>query len=353
MEDLRALIDQADHAGLLIAVDRLAAAGDWDGLQSLSDRCRAAVEMGRQLWGVAQHIEYRLALEAPPGHAAAVLRPGAARFALGPLPEVAATTHTWAAMAPRIDEPVSRAAFAQERVVQGEDLRSAAVGSHLGASPPLALTNWEPRYTLPRYRDRTAAFPQPEVATRHIAVGTRTEPVTALPPDDAVHAMTAVVETWIAESSGRVRAVAVEGSAHQAISALAPSSAFGIAPITGAEALSLLQWAGASGGAYGHRRGGAAGRFAAWWAAAALAGLDWPAGMPAGVDEDFTADLGEAIDELEWFRWVGTAGDTGWTLRLAVEDPVDGLAWSIDATDQRDDGVSDPSTAPGAFPGTP
>jgi hypothetical protein len=39
-----------------------------------------------------------------------------------------------------------------------------------------------------------------------------------------------------------------------------------------------MAWAAASGGAHGPRPGAAAGRFAAWWAAATLTDLhaDWP-----------------------------------------------------------------------------
>jgi hypothetical protein len=70
----------------------------------------------------------------------------------------------------------------------------------------------------------------------------------------------------------------------------------------------------------------ASGRFAAWWAVAALAGLldDWP------VDPD---RLGEAAHELRWFAWDAAEPITGWSLRLAVEDPLDGLAWALSASD--------------------
>jgi hypothetical protein len=106
MEDLRALVDRADPDELLIAVDRLCAASAWDALTELAARCRAATEYGRQLWGVAIHVEYRLAREGPPDEAARVLRPGAGRFALGPLTEVAAGGHTWDQLAPHLSDPV-------------------------------------------------------------------------------------------------------------------------------------------------------------------------------------------------------------------------------------------------------
>jgi ABC-type cobalamin transport system ATPase subunit len=85
MRELQGLVDAADVTELLVAVDRLVAGRAWDDLTDLARRCNDAVEYGRQLWPVAMHVDYRLALEAPPAYAGGVLRPGAARFALGPL----------------------------------------------------------------------------------------------------------------------------------------------------------------------------------------------------------------------------------------------------------------------------
>ena len=90
------LVEVGDLDELTRHIDRLCSAGDWDGLVDLRDRCRRALERGKQLWPAASHAEYRLALEAPGQWAGAVLVPGAGAFALGPLPEVAASTHTWA-----------------------------------------------------------------------------------------------------------------------------------------------------------------------------------------------------------------------------------------------------------------
>jgi hypothetical protein len=97
-----------------------------------------------------------------------------------------------------------------------------------------------------------------------------------------------------------------------------------------ADALCRLAWAGASGGAHGRRRGAAAGRFSTWWALAALTGLaapddEWP--PPA-------AELGEAAASLRWAVWSPPGPRLGWSLHLAVEDPEDGLAWAIGATDR-------------------
>jgi hypothetical protein len=90
------------------------------------------------------------------------------------------------------------------------------------------------------------------------------------------------------------------------------------------QAVAVMAWAGASGGAHGRRRGMASGRFAAWWALAALAGeLDrWP-------------DVSGALGRLRWFRWDRLEPSKGWVLRLAaqsVETP--GRAWAVEATDE-------------------
>ena len=98
--------------------------------------------------------------------------------------------------------------------------------------------------------------------------------------------------------------------------------------VSAADALAVMAWAAASGGAHGRRRGMAYGRFSAWWAVAAVAGRldDWP------FRPD---DLGAAADGLRWYRWADGEGDsaTGWSLHLAVEDARRGRAWAVRATD--------------------
>ena len=110
--------------------------------------------------------------------------------------------------------------------------------------------------------------------------------------------------------------------------------------IDAAQAMASMAWAGASGGAYGRRRGSPAGRFAAWWAAAQVAGLDWP------VDP---AELGEALAEIEWHAWEPDALDGGWRCHLAAHDPVEGLSWAVAAHDsyrEGDDPLSEDSATP-------
>ena len=95
MSTLRDLIEASDLNGLVRYVDALVERRDWSGLVETRDLCEEATERGKQVWGVAHFAEYRLALDAPAEFALPVIRPGAGRFAQGPLWEVAASSHTW------------------------------------------------------------------------------------------------------------------------------------------------------------------------------------------------------------------------------------------------------------------
>jgi hypothetical protein len=138
-------------------------------------------------------------------------------------------------------------------------------------------------------------------------------------------ALLELARAWTSESNGRAEAVAIEGDAMAAIATLGPPRARA-AEISPTDALAWMAWVGASGGAHGRRRGMASGRFGAWWAAAALTGLldDWP---------PVPTELGAAVDELRWFAWDAWEPETGWRFHLAVDDPGDGLAWAVAATD--------------------
>ena len=85
------------------------------------------------------------------------------------------------------------------------------------------------------------------------------------------------------------------GSADDAVRALGPP-AWTTRPLTAAEAVAWLAWAGASGGAHGRRRGAALGRFGALWVLAAILDLadEWP--VPLDL-------LGARADALRWFWW--------------------------------------------------
>jgi hypothetical protein len=317
------LVELGDLDELVRHIDRLVDAADWPGLVELRDLCRAALDRGKQLWPAASLAEYRLALDAPAAVAASVLVPGAGHLALGPLPEVAASTHTWAELAGAVPDGPLVTITAHERVVRGDDLRHDERVDRRVVDLPPVLQPWEPDYALAEYLAAEARFPSPPPP----ALEAVELPPAGRPVDDpdAVAALLALPRAWTAASNGRAEAVAVQGDAAVAIAALGPPRARW-APLTPADALAHMAWAAASGGAHGRRRGAAAGRFDAWWALSALVGLvdDWP------VPPD---ELGEAAAELRWFAWDAWEPDTGWRLHLAVDDPAEGLAWAVAATD--------------------
>ena len=306
-------------------IDRLAFDQDWDGLLELRNLCRSALERGHQLWPVAARAEYRLALEAPAAWAGPLCEPGAGRFAPGPLAEVAAATHDWHELAPHLPVGPGAAHVAHERVLRGDDLTDDDTIDRSVIDVPLVLQPWEPDYPLAEYEVAEARFPAPTAPTGGGDVDLSGGAPTSVTDRDVVEALVELARPWSVESNGRAEAVAVEGEAPDAI------AAFGVRDVTvwqvsAAEAMAHMAWTAASGGAYGRRRGMAAGRFAAWWAAAALCGTTdaWP--VP-------PEELGEAISELRWYLWDSRVPSTGWSLRLAVDDPADGLAWALTASD--------------------
>jgi hypothetical protein len=321
-EELDRLVGRNDPDELVRFVDRLTLDADWDGLVVTARACRAAASTGRQLWPVSSLAEYRLALRAPGQWAAAVLTDDAGWFALGPLSEVAASTHTWAELASWLAPGPIAAYVAQERVLRGEDLRGAEVATEV-LELPLVLQPWEGLYALPEYKDDRATFDPPAIPPlRPVAL-----PATAAPlvdSDDGTLALAELAGHWARHSDGRVEVRCVQGDHCAAIAALGVARAR-VAELDAAQALAWMAWGSASGGAHGRRRGGAAGRFGAWWAAAALAGLDWPPDPEA---------LGAAAGELRWFWWDADEPATGWQLHLAVSDPADDIAWALSAIDQ-------------------
>lgn len=352
VDDNARLVESGDLDELTRQVERLCAVRDWEGLVDLHHRCRQALERGKQLWPVASHCEYRLALEAPGPWAAHALTMGTGQFGFGPLPEVAACRHTWHELSTAVegtavgDSPPRRAASAgslpptversavlaltaHERVVRTEDLRADPVVPLLPPvlDLPWSLQLWEPTYPLAEYHTDRVAFPSPPLTglghpEAPAPRGTRCE---TLDDPDATGALRDLAETWVTESNGRAEAVCVRGDALGAVRSLgAPRPR--LQEIAGSDALALMAWTAASGGAHGRRRGMAAGRFAAWWTVAALGGLtdDWP--VPA-------EEIGDVVQALCWYRWDVGEPETGWVLRLAAADPDEGLAWVVAATD--------------------
>jgi hypothetical protein len=324
--DLNALIERSDLDGLVAAVDRLCADEAWDGLVSLGERCRAALERGRQLWPVASHIDYRLALQAPAKWAASVLLAGRGRFALGPLPEVAAARHRWAELADSMpaDAGPLAAVCAHERVVRGDDVSTVGDVDASVLETSLHLESWEGPYALADYHAHRAEFPFPQLPPPKTRLTLARDPR----PSDETEGRRALIDlagAWTTESDGRAETTAVHGDVADALSGLGMRDAR-VAELDPSEALALMAWTAASGGAHGRRRGMASGRFAAWWTVAAIGGIseDWP--LPPEA-------IGETAAELRWYRWDAGEPDTGWACRLAVEDPAEGLAWALAATD--------------------
>ncbi len=380
------LIDSGDLDELVRHVDRLCETRAWDDLEDLRHRCRAALDRGRQLWPISSLAEYRLALRAPAPWAAGVLTGDTGVWALGPLAEVAASTHTFAELAPHLPMGPAASVTAHERVVRGEDLTAHQHDAwrHLihDDGLPLCLQPWEPAYPVATYRDSTAEFPAPDPppsssyvpvqpgspttpdnpatpdspatqgraaagatkgsagtssaetgSAREASTGkaspseASTSPGGELAHDAATAALRELTAGWSTgwEAGSPARVAVVDGGPAHAIAAVCPD-ADTMAPITADQAMAVMAWAAASGGATGRRRGMARGRFDAWWTVAALGGCDddWP------LDPN---EVGDIATSLDWWVFGHRSVATGWSLRLAVADPVDGLAWAIDAAD--------------------
>ncbi|MEY3019599.1 MAG: hypothetical protein RLZZ272_583 [Actinomycetota bacterium] len=312
---------------------------------ALRDACLVATEeTGKQLWGPARFAEYRVALDAPAPLAAGVLEPGVVRFGLGPLTEVIAQHHAFAALEPHLDAAVAPI-VAQERVLRGEDLRDRQPDGREGFAldpfaPPLTLTPFEPAYVLPTYGPDERLDGDPTVLARRVEHGE----VAPVRPTDASSAGAArrtlaalgdLVTEWTSRSSGRVRSAACIGSASDALARVvdAPARWWRLAL---PDLLAELARAGASGGVHGRRRGGAAGRAGAWWVGTVATGLDRGAGMDPDELEFRMEDL-----ELVGFEVLG-APRAAWRLGVALADPAAGWAVAIEATDDGDaDGDAD------------
>lgn len=322
------LIAAVDLDGLVVLVDTRCHRSDWAGVLRTRDRCAAAArETGRQLWPAATLAEYRLALRAPAPWVGSVLDGESGLFTIGPLSEVAASTHTWAELHPEL-APTPLALFvAHERAIRGETIDPTSV---VGLPPvldiPAELQPWEPQYPMSVYTETGAEHPHPPAepgnATDHHL--SDREP-TLVHDDDTTLAFRQLVETWTTHSTGRAEVVCVEGDHLDAIAALGPTRVR-VTPISAQAALARLAWAGASGGAQGRRRGMAMGRFSTWWLLGALGDLadDWP---------PHPDDVTDLLDELDWYQWDAHEPETGWQLQLAVTNRVEHTSWAFHATD--------------------
>jgi hypothetical protein len=306
------LAQRGDLDELLRFATRLAHAGDWDELLRMRTMARAAGEPGHEIWPAAHRAAYLVALGAPAPLVAVVLDDDA-RFAPGPLPEVAASTRRWHELAPHLSPGPSTSVVAHERVVRGEVLDAIPEPSVLDLPPRLLA--WEPAYPLTEYSiDHGARFAAPSVP--HL------EPV-ELPRPGAVVGDRDVTEALLALSDGwdRRLAVAVAGHGMQALAALAPQGPVGLVEV---EADRALAWTAglASGPHHGRGRGAAYGRFAVWWLLAALGGRldDWP---------DVGDDLGAVAAGARWSVGIPGGQRPGRGHLLVVEDPAVDRAWAL------------------------
>jgi hypothetical protein len=333
---LTELIEAADLDALVRAVDGLCAARDWEGLVELAERCEDAVERGKQLWPIAALTDYRLALEAPGEYAASVLESELARFMLGPPTEVAASTHTWAELAPYIDSPQSAGYVAQERVLRGEDLRDVE-GTHPEVLQlPMFLQSWEPTYALATYKPDHVEVAEPWDPKEPMEPA-QPDPAPDLPDDELEELLLDLVSPWTGQSNGAARVAIVEGPALAAAAALTPEGSLRAARLSVDEAMRLLAWAAASGGAYGRRRGAAYGRSAAFFLGTVITDVAWP------PDPD---ELGAALARLEWYRFDEGEPEKGWVLRVAVGDRNGEWGAAISASDVLDDEPVEPLGSP-------
>ena len=321
--DLDALVDRADLDEIIRRIDDLCSERAWSRLASLRDKSAAAVRTGRQTWPCATLANYRLALHAPAEIAAGSLQHPTSTFSIGPLTEVIAQNHTWAELSPYIDDAPLRGFVAYERALRGEDIpNEAALRSVLEI--PITPAPWEPAYEAPVYDDNGVSAPTPQLnvapSTEVVCTSTRHDD-----DPDIEAAIRAVFEAWTTQSNGRVSFAAVSGGVESSLGALGLSRA-SIAPLEPSQVMALIAWAGASGGAHGRRRGGAQGRFGAWWFATAMADAldEWP--LPQGT-------LRAEMEELQWFTWTTNEPVLGWQLQMVVWDPFNDMSWAFSARD--------------------
>ncbi len=323
-DDLDQLIRRADLDELVRHVDATCSARDWDHLVDIRDAARSAVSTGRQLWPIATLANYRLALWAPAEHAVRALDDTARTFMPGPVSEIIAVYHRWEDLDDHLAEGHDRSLVAHERALRGDIVEQHETSV---LDLPFEIQPWEPQYELASYNDDGVDFPAPELPTPRETI--TTSHTTSIDDPDTTTAFRRLVEAWTSQSNGSASIAVVEGGVEDALGALGFTHAR-IASVSPQEALSLLAWAGASGGAHGKRRGTATGRSDAWWFLATFTGLaeDWPCD---------TEELGDVIESLQYYVFTHDATPiAGWNIALVIVDPDEGLAVALHATDQQD-----------------
>ena len=311
-------VDLADTDTLIRSIDGFCSSRSWDDLLTLRLHCQAAVERGKQLWAVDEHVRYRLALEGPAELAASAVAEGPARWTLGPLTEVVAQRHTWVELEPHLPSGPERVFVAHERAIRGEAVDATSVDGMV-LEIPVNMVPFEPHYELAEYKSDRAEFPSPTAGRLSPLI-----PIKAprLEIDVGIEALTGLVKPWIEQSSGRADVAVVDGDVGAAVGALGVPNPRA-EEITAAQAMAWMGWAAASGAAHGKRRGAAAGRFETWWVLTTLAELDFP---------PEPAELEEVLDDFT-FHWWSDGDDEGWRLNLAITDTDIDRTWAITAVD--------------------
>jgi hypothetical protein len=327
LSEINHLIDRSDLDGLVRTVDDLCSSRDWSSLLQLRNSCRLATASGKQLWPASTLAEYRLALLAPAHIAAHVLEEGSGRFTLGPLTEVIAQNHQWSELQDELAHSPIASFVAHECALRGQHIENSA-DVFDALETPLELQSWEPTYELAVYRDNSAEFPSPELPPtstgRVVTAATLSESATT--QDNAVvDAVHQLVGAWTTSSNGTLQVGAAREDETNALASVGIASAT-LRTLQPTQALALLAWSGASGGAFGRRRGAAAGRDSAWWLLGALSGRadQWP------LKND---EVGDVLHSLKWSWFDADQSPTGWQLQLVIVDEQRGLSWAINARD--------------------
>ncbi|SDZ61369.1 hypothetical protein SAMN05421684_7233 [Asanoa ishikariensis] len=233
---------------------------------------------------------------------------------LGPLWEVA-SHHPWRDLDPHLTDPRIRSLVTQMRVLWGEDLRGSEDLTSMRPAAPLCLEPWEAagwdEHEVPGYARRG-----------------RSGSVWACPPDLADPARLPSTPAAsidhpavpvLAGLSTAAQARAFRATAWEAASATAPDecSAWEI-PFS--SAYSDLVHLASGDRAYGGASGRAVGRVALWTALIAMAGTHDPR-LVTGF-----------VDRLRCVAWRQPAEPMMY-VRLAMEDPEQGVSWVLTAED--------------------
>lgn len=327
LSEINQLIDRSDLDGLVRAVDDLCSSRDWSSLLQLRNSCRLATASGKQLWPASTLAEYRLALLAPAHIAAQVVVEGSGRFTLGPLTEVIAQNHLWSDLQHELSHSPIASFVAHECALRGQHIENPA-DIFDALETPLELQNWEPKYELAVYRDNSAEFPSPEIpptSTGRVVTAAASSEIAIVQDNAVVDAVHQLVSAWTTSSNGTLQVAAARGDETHALASVGIASAT-LRELEPTTALALLAWSGASGGAFGRRRGAAAGRDGAWWLLGALSGRadQWP------LEND---EIGDVLHSLKWWWFDADKSSTGWQLQLVIVDVQRGLSWAINARD--------------------